>query len=265
MNDIDRYAELDGVKLRYRVEGEGDWLVLVHGVGGSLHQWDRFVTLLGGRYRTLRYDQRGHGKSDKPRGPYHIDDLVGDLRKLLDALGVDKCHLAGASLGGMVAQGFALANQERLMRLVLLAAIAGRTAEEKKLVLDRLAIVEGGIPGQHFRNSVERWFTDDFRQLYPEIIEAYAARNQENDPQAYAAAYGVLARTDFADRLPEIRVPTLIMTGEEDRGSNPRMAALMHRLIEGSQLVILPKLRHSLLIEAPGQVLDHVERFLERH
>lgn len=264
MSGTDRYADLDGVNIRYRIEGDGDWLVLIHGVGGSLHQWDRFVTLLGGRYRTLRYDQRGHGQSGKPSGPYHISDLVGDLRKLLDKTDVKKCHLAGASLGGLVAQGFALESQERLKSLILLAAIAGRTEEEKKLVLDRLAIVENGIPGQHFRHSVERWFTDDFRHLYPEIIDAYAARNQTNDPAAYAAAYAVLANTDFVEKLAEIRVPTLVMTGEEDRGSNPRMAVLMHSLIEGSQLVILPKLRHSLLIEAPGQVLDHVERFVDR-
>ncbi|MEO3388396.1 alpha/beta hydrolase [Mesorhizobium sp. CAU 1741] len=262
---MDRFADLDGLKIRYRVEGDGDWLVLVHGVGGSLHQWDRFVTLLGGRYRTLRFDQRGHGQSDKPRGPYHIDDLAGDLRKLLDTLGIESCHLAGASLGALVAQGFALADPQRLSSLVLLAGIAGRTEQEKKLVLDRLAIVQGGIPGQHFSNSVERWFTDDFRRLYPEIIEGYAARNQANDSAAYAAAYAVLAKTDFAERLREIQIPTLIVTGEEDKGSNPRMAAFMHSQIEGSQLVILPKLRHSLLIEAPGQVLDHVERFLDRY
>jgi len=259
---MDHFIDVGGIRLRYRIEGEGDWLVLVHGVGGSLEQWDQFVSLLGGRFRTLRYDQRGHGQSSKPEGPYSIDDFVNDLDGLLTGLGVKRCHLAGCSLGGLVAQGYALAHQDRLDRLVLLAAIAGRNEHEKALVMERLAIVANGIPGQHFENSVDRWFTDEFRAAHPDVIATYAERNRRNDPKAYAAAYRVLATTDLVDRLHEIRVPTLIATGENDRGSNPRMARVMHERIANSELVIFPKLRHSLLIEAPDKVLEVVKPFL---
>ncbi|MGD9944297.1 MAG: alpha/beta fold hydrolase [Burkholderiaceae bacterium] len=259
---MDDYIEVNGIRIRYRIEGSGDWLVLIHGVGGRLEQWDQFVALLDGRYRTLRFDQRGMGESSKPPGPYHIDDFVADADALLQALGVERCHLAGCSLGALVAQGFALAHPEKLRKLILLAGIAGRTDEEKRLVQERLRIVADGIPGQHFENSVVRWFTDEFRQLHPEVIEAYAASHRSNDPKAYAAAYAVLANTDFAERLHEISVPTLIVTGEHDKGSNPRMARLMHERIAGSQLFILPRLRHSLLIEGPQQVLQVVEPFL---
>lgn len=147
---------------------------------------------------------------------------------------------------------------------MMFAAIAGRTESERAAVMDRLKIVEGGIPGQHFHNSVERWFTDGFRAANPERIQAYAARNQQNDPAAYAAAYRVLATTDLADKLHEIRLPTLIVTGEEDRGSNPRMARLMHDRIAGSELVILPGLRHALPFEVPDQVASLIEGFIER-
>jgi pimeloyl-ACP methyl ester carboxylesterase len=260
---MDEYLEVNGIRLRYRIEGSGDWLVLIHGVGGRLEQWDQFVTLLDGKYRTLRFDQRGMGKSSKPEGPYHVDDFVADAYALTETLGVDRCVLAGCSLGALVAQGYALAHPEKLDKLILLAGIAGRTDEEKRKVQERLSIVAGGIPGAHFENSVVRWFTDEFRAKHPEVIAAYAASNRENDPKAYAAAYAVLANTDFAERLHEISMPTLIITGEHDQGSNPRMAHFMHEQIPGSQVCILPKLRHSLLIEGPRQVLDVVEPFLQ--
>jgi pimeloyl-ACP methyl ester carboxylesterase len=259
---MDEYLELNGIRLRYRVEGSGDWMVLIHGVGGRLEQWDQFVALLDGKYRTLRFDLRGMGKSSKPEGPYSIDDFVRDAFGMTEALGVDRCILAGCSLGALVAQGYALAHPEKLEKLILLAGIAGRSPEEKRMVQERLSIVAGGIPGEHFENSVVRWFTDEFRAQHPEVIAAYAASNRENDPKAYAAAYAVLANTDFVDRLHEITVPTLIIAGEHDKGSNPRMAHLMHEKISGSQVCILPKLRHSLLIEGPRQVLDVVEPFL---
>ena len=258
------FITVGGNRFRYRIEGKGAWIVFVHGVGGSLEQWDGVVAELRGRYRTLRYDQRGHGQSDKPAGPYAISDFVDDLADLAAALGIDRFDLVGQSLGGLVAQGFALAHPDRLKRLMLFAAIAGRTEAEQAAVLERLKIVEGGIPGQHFQNSVERWFTDAFRAANPERIRAYAARNQQNDPAAYAAAYRVLATTDLADKLHEIRLPTLIVTGEEDRGSNPCMARLMHDRIAGSELVILPGLRHALPFEVPDKVAALIEGFIER-
>jgi pimeloyl-ACP methyl ester carboxylesterase len=259
---MDEYLEVNGIRMRYRIEGQGDWLVLIHGVGGRLEQWDQFVELLGGSYRTLRFDQRGMGETSKPAGPYSIDDFVQDAHALMQAVGVSRCSLAGCSLGALVAQGFALAHPDMLQKLILLAGIAGRTEEERRLVQERLSIVAEGIPGQHFENSVVRWFTDEFRAQHPDVITAYAASNRKNDPKAYAAAYAVLANTDFRERLQGIKAPTLIITGEHDKGSNPRIAQYMHEQIAGSQVVILPKLRHSLLIEGPRQVLDVVEPFL---
>jgi len=259
---MDEFIEVNGIRLRYRIEGEGKWMVLIHGVGGRLEQWNQFVSQLGGAYRTLRFDQRGMGQSDKPEGPYHINDFIDDTVALMTALGVDNCVLAGCSLGVLVAQGVALKKPERISKLILLAGIAGRTDDEKRLVQERLAIVQNGIPGQHFENSVARWFSDEFREQHPDVIAAYAADNRKNDPKAYAAAYAVLANTDFADRLQEIALPTLIITGEHDRGSNPRMARFMQESIPNAKAVILPGLRHSLLIEGPDQVLAVVRPFL---
>lgn len=255
-------ATVGGVPLRYRIEGIGPDLVLVHGVGSRLEDWGGVVAALRGRYRTVAYDMRGHGQSDKPAGPYELDDFVADLLGLVDVLAIERFHLAGFSLGGLVAQGFALAHPERLASLALISTVAGRTEEEKRRVLARLDMVANGIPGQHFENSLSRWFTEEFLRDSPDIIAAYAERNRNNDPAAYAAAYRVLATSDLADRLSAIRVPTLVATGEHDIGSNTRMARLMAERIAGARLHIFPRLRHSILTEAPAEVARVMAAFL---
>jgi pimeloyl-ACP methyl ester carboxylesterase len=253
---------VNGIALRCVVEGDGEPLALIHGVGASLEVWDGVADRLRDRYQILRYDQRGHGQSEKVPGPYSVEDFAGDLRALLDAFGIERAHVAGHSLGGLVAQSFALDYPGRLSKLALISTVAGRTADERARVEARLAMVASGIAGDHFRASLDRWFTDEFRAANPELLAAYATRNQANDPACYAAAYRVLALTDLAERLPEIAAETLVMTGEHDQGSNPRMARLMHERIKGSILRILPVLRHSILVEAPDVVAGMLGDFL---
>ncbi len=261
---MDRQLDVNGIKLRCRIEGEGPDLVLVHGVGSRLDAWDGVVAALDGSLRTIRLDLRGHGESDKPHGRIELSDFTDDIAGLLDALGITRCHLVGHSLGGLIAQGFALDHPGRLNRLVLLSTVAGRNEEERARVEARLAIVAEGIPGEHFGNSVARWFTDAFLENNPDIIAAHAAANRKNDPKAYAAAYRVLAQTDLANRLHEITAPTLIATGDGDIGSNPRIARLMHDEIAGSELCIMENLRHAAMTEAPERVAALISEFLKK-
>jgi len=259
---MDRFIETNGIRTRYRIDGAGPELVLVHGVGAQLESWDGVVERLRGRFRCISYDLRGHGATDKPPGPYSIEDFAADAAGLIDALGVARCHLAGFSLGGLIGQRFALDYPDRLDRLVLLSAITGRTEEERARVAARLEIVESGAPGDHFEKSLTRWFTEGFLRDHPDVIAAARTQNQRNDPQAYAAAYRVLATAEMIDELPNIEAPTLVATGEGDLGSTPRMSRLMHDRIAGSELHILAGLRHSILAEAPDRVSALLGEFL---
>ena len=258
----DQYFENEGVTTRYRLEGEGPVLALIHGVGSSLESWDDVVAALGDGYQILRHDLRGLGQSTKVKGRYELSEFVDDFAALLDHLDIDACHVAGHSLGGLVAQGIAITHPSRVNKLVLSATVAGRNQDEKDRVMTRLRTVQNGIAGDHFRKSVERWFTPEFRTAHPERIDAMEKQNLTNDPGCYAAAYRVLAESDLADDLHRIEAETLVTTGEFDIGSNPRMAALMHERIAGSQLIVLPGLRHSLLAEAPEVVAGLIRDFL---
>ncbi len=259
---MDRFIEANGIRMRYRIDGAGPDLVLVHGVGAQLESWDGVVARLGGRFRCIAYDLRGHGATDKPAGPYSIDGFAADLAGLMDALGVARCHLAGFSLGGLIGQRFALDYADRLDRLALLSAIAGRTEEERARVAARLEVVESGAPGDHFEKSLPRWFTDGYLRDNPDVIAEARAQNQRNDPQAYAAAYRVLATAEMIDELANIQAPTLVATGAGDLGSTPRMSRVMHERIAGSELHILADLRHSILTEAPDRVSALLADFL---
>jgi len=249
------------VSLHYRREGGGAPVTLLHGVGSSLEVWDGIARDLDG-CAVLRVDLRGHGRSDKPPGPYQLDDFVQDIDGLYAHLGIEQSHLVGFSLGAVIAQAFALAHPEKVGRLVLISAVAGRTPAEAARVRERARLIREVGATQHARNSADRWFTGEFQKSHPEIIARHLRQFTANDPGAYSAAYQVLAQSDLSEQLTDISQPTLIITGQHDIGSTPRMAELMHREIAHSELHILPGLKHALLLEAPAQIAGLIRQFI---
>ena len=249
-------------KLFYLSEGQGPNLVLIHGVGSQHGDWDGVARALADQFTLLRYDLRGHGASAAPPGPYKIEDFTSDLIALLDETGLERPHIAGFSLGGLIAQSVALNHPDRVDRLALLGTVAGRTPEERARVEGRLDFIKSSHPADYFDQSVNRWFTEAFPAAHPKVVAGRKAVVTAMDGAAYAAAYYALAMTDFAERLSEITHQTLVATGEEDIGSNPRMAHFMADTIPNSRLQILPGLRHSILLEAPDQVAQLVSDFI---
>ena len=245
-----------------RVDGAGPALTLVHGVGARLESWDRVTERLSPRFRVIRLDLRGHGRSGPIAGACTLDDFADDVRHVWDRLGVAKTHLAGFSLGGLIAQALALSAPEHIDNLMILSAVAGRTDEERAKVAHRLKLVQTEGIAAVVGAAEERWFTPEFRAAHPDKVATRLKELQENDPKSYAAAYTVFATGDLGDRIHLIRHRTLVATGENDVGSNVRMARMMHERIAGSTLRILPRLRHSLLVEAPDAVADLILDFL---
>ena len=248
-------------RLYYAQDGTGPGLVLIHGVGSQHGDWDGVAGALTAHFSLLRYDLRGHGASAAPPGPYEIEDFTHDLVGLMDEVGLVKPHVAGFSLGGLIAQSLALTHPDRVDKLALLGTVAGRTPEERARVEGRLEFIAASHPADYFDQSVSRWFTEKFQTDHPEIVAARKAVVTAMDGAAYAAAYHALATTDFADRLSKIAHQTLVATGEDDLGSNPRMARFMADTIPHSRLEILDGLRHSILLEAPDRVASLLLEF----
>jgi (E)-2-((N-methylformamido)methylene)succinate hydrolase len=249
-------------RLAYRVEGSGAPLVLVHGVGGDSSNWDDVVPRLAPKFRVIRMDLRGHGRSGPINAPCRAEDFARDVTDVMQAAGVDACRLVGFSLGGQVVQAIALDSPERVQKLVLISTIAGRTEAERSSVASRLAELQAKGIATIAAGNRDRWFTQEFQRAHPEKVERRVEQLLQTDPESYQHAYSVFATTDFANRLEEIRAPTLVITGENDMGATPRMARLMHERIKNAELRILSRLRHSLLIESPDQIAGLLNGFL---
>lgn len=257
------YKRSSEVVLNYQDEGQGSPILMIHGVGADLESWDGVLSHLQFKGRFIRYDLRGHGQSYRTPGPFSLGDFVDDAIALLNKLGIDKITVIGFSLGGLIAQALAISHPERVEVLCLISTVANRTKDEQIRVNARADTLENEGAHAHLANAVDRWFTDEFVEKYPEVLEARRQKSLNNHPDSYVNAYRVLASNDLANQLRSISVPTLVATGENDIGSSTRMAKYIHEQINGSQLYIFPLLKHSVLLEAPEQVAALVNPFLE--
>jgi pimeloyl-ACP methyl ester carboxylesterase len=248
----------------HRVEtGSGAPVVLVHGVGLDHSMWDAQVAALAPRFRVLRYDMLGHGQTAASRTSTDLDSYVRQLSGLLDDLGLARVSLVGFSLGGWVAGAFAADHAGRTQRLVLMNAAFRRDPEQQAALETRIERVARGGPGATATANLERWFTAEYRKRHPEVLEQVRARLLANGP-GYMTAYRMLAGSgrDFADRVPRIRCPTLVMTGADDVGSTPGMARELAAAIPGARARILPGLRHMAPVEGSDETNEHLLAFL---
>lgn len=243
-------------------QGHEHTITLIHGVGADHESWRWVIENFRQSFNILSFDLRGHGQSVKDGGPYRLELFAADTIALLDYLQIEKTHLAGFSLGGLIAQQLAVSHKHRLLSVAIISSVAGRSEAEKTAVAARVKMLEQAGAITHLNNAVDRWFTDDFRHNHPEILEWRRLKSLQNDPASYLAAYRVLAESDLDVQLSMIETDCLVMTGENDIGSTPTMSEYIAERVQKGRVVILPDLKHSLLLEAPALVAAELERFI---
>jgi 3-oxoadipate enol-lactonase len=237
-------------------------LVLSNSLGASLEMWAAQLPSLSGPFRVIRYDQRGHGKSPVPSGPYDIPDLGQDLLDLLDDLEVERAHFCGLSLGGMTGMWLAANAPERIDRLVLLCTTSYYGTPE--MWQERAAAVRAGGTESIAEAGVGRWFTEDFREREPATVERFRRMIASTPDEGYAECCGAIERLDERDDLPKIKAPTLVIAGAEDPAAPPDPhARLLADRIPGSRLEIVEHAAHMANAEQPqivtDLILDHLE------
>lgn len=253
------------VNVDYSIDGSGPPLFMVHGIGGRRSGWDDIVAHLKDDFTCIRYDLRGHGKSPVPPVPYSLDELVEDLEALRARLGIEKAHIIGHSLGGMIGPAYARSFPDRVLTLGLLSTAAGRTAEDAAKVKGVVsAMEEKGIPNI-LETLVDRWFTDDFLAKHQDLVDARLKEVLATPAEVFLSVFRVYASTEMGPWLRQITCPCLVLTGELDGGCNPRLNRFIAGELPDSELVILPGLKHSILKEAAGAVADNVRRFIQAH
>lgn len=245
------YVQVNGLRLHYLVQGFGPAMVLIHGLGSCAEDWSLLqAPTWSQRYRVLMPDLRGHGRSDKPPGPYTVHQMADDIAGLLEALGVSRAHVVGLSLGGAVAQALAVQHPERVRSLVLVNTFAylrprgwaewWRTLTSIGALLVNLAL--------HARMEAEELFP---RPGQAGLRRVAYHRLCANDPAAYRAAMIAAAGYDGRRDLGRIRAPTLVVAGLEDTVVPLRAKEELVAGIPGARLVTVPRSGHATPTDQP--------------
>lgn len=246
------------------VEGSGPPLVLVHGIGAARDAWRFMAPKLKDHFTVISYDLRGHGSSPMPDGEFGIDELVADLERVRERSGFNKVNVAGHSLGGQIGPAYARAHPDRVLKLGLLSTAAFRTEDDSAKVWGVVrAMEEKGIP-QVLETLTARWFTDEFIATNPDLVQRRLKQVVDTDPDVFMNVFRIYAGVEMGPWLHEVTAPSLVLTGENDGGCNPRLNKLIHEALPNSELVILPHVKHSILVEAADVVSDHLIRFMSR-
>jgi len=244
--------------------GTGVPVLLVHAIGCDHRMWDGLGTALSPRFRVIRMDVRGHGRSAVTPRPYSLDQLADDARDLLDSLKIDKAHWVGLSMGGMIGQAFALRHPQRLRKLVLANTTSTYGTQGPEMWEARAkAVGEGGMAAVK-ELAMQRYFTDDFRASSSDVVDRIGAGFLATDPEGYIACCNAIRDLDFSGDLHRIKAPTLVIAGEKDVGTPVAMSKAIADAIPGATLAVIPGAAHLSAVENPEAFNKLVEDFLAR-
>ncbi len=257
---------VEGCEVNYTLDGppSAPVLMLSHALATSLTLWDPQMEALSRDFRVLRYDTLGHGGTAAPRGPYTIDQLAAQAEGLLAALGIEKAHFLGISMGGMIGQALALKRPQLLSSLVLSNTTSSIQPDALPLWQERIRIA--GTEGMEplVEPAIARWFTQPYRAAHPEAVDRIRGMIRTTSPDGYAGCCHAISALNLTERIGGIRMPVLVMTAEADQGTPPEMSHAIHQKIAGSELVTLRSASHLCNVEQPDAFTRTVTAFLRR-
>jgi 3-oxoadipate enol-lactonase len=254
----------NGISVNYTLDGPASAPVvtLSHSLATDLSMWDPQMKALTARHRVLRYDTRGHGGTDAPAGAYTLEQLAEDARALLRALGIARTHWIGLSMGGMIGQTLALAAPDLFLSLSLCDTSSRIPAEAKPLWQERIKTAETQGMEPLVEPTIGRWFTAPFREQRKDVVDRVRAMIRATNPRGYAGCCHAISALDLTDRLGAIKLPTLVVVGEEDQGTPVAASRAIQERIAGSRLEILPSAAHLANVEQPDAFTTAVTSFL---
>ncbi|MGH7391220.1 MAG: 3-oxoadipate enol-lactonase [Candidatus Rokuibacteriota bacterium] len=256
----------NGISMGYTLDGPADApvLMLSHSLAADSSMWDPQMAELTPRWRVLRYDTRGHGATEAPAGAYSLGQLADDALALLDALKIRRTHWLGLSMGGMIGQTLALKAADRFASLVLADTSSRVPPEAKATWQERIKTAETQGMDPIVEPTIGRWFTAPFRERGEDVVDRVRAMIRGTNPRGYAGCCHAISMLNLTDRLGAIKLPTLVVVGEEDQGTPVAAARTIHEGIKGSELVVIPSAAHLSNLEQPEVFTKAVTGFLSR-
>jgi pimeloyl-ACP methyl ester carboxylesterase len=257
----------DGTRIHYEVHGSGEPVLLIMGLGSNAYGWHRTIPWLSEQFEVIAFDNRGTGRSDAPEGAYTIAQMAADAAAVLDAVGRKTAHVVGASLGGMIAQRFALAYPQRLRSLTLVCTTPGGANAARPSDSVTAALLEGGEdPSTVYRRNAWFLYGDDTRNHHPERIEEDLVWRSKipTQPTGYFGQIQAAIGHDTWDELPSIAAPTLVVHGDADQLVPTANGTFLAERIPGAKLVLIPGAGHMLQTDGGSMVRESFLGFLTR-
>ena len=256
--------QANGISLYYEINGEGQPLLFIHGLGSSTRDWEYQVPEFSKSYKVITLDLRGHGQSDKPAGPYSMSMFAADTIGLLRGLGIDRAHVVGLSLGGGVAFQLAVDAPQMLKTLTIVNStpeLLVRSFKDQLMVWQRIAIVK--LLGMRKMGEVlsKRLFIKPEQDA---LRQVFVTRWAENDQRAYLNAMGALVGWSVAAQIGLIHCPTLVISADQDYTPVSVKEEYVARM-PNAQLVVIPDSRHAMPIEHPQEFNRALQKFLADH
>ena len=255
------FADLSDIRLHYSLTGpdSAPVLVLSNSLGANFSMWDPQLAAFSSRYRLLRYDTRGHGRSAATPGPYNIELLANDVLHLLDALHLDRVHFCGLSMGGQTGIWLAQNAPQRIHKLILcntgakIGALETWNARIDAVLARGMKDVSSVVIG--------RWFTPDFAAQHPDVVAKTKSMLESANPQGYASCCAAVRDFDARETLSSISLPTLVVAGSHDLATPPADGRYLAETIPGARYTEFHA-AHLSNIEAAPHFTPEVEKFL---
>ncbi len=261
-------ARINGIEIAYELRGaSGAPIVMIHGAQGDQTMFSAMAAEFAGRFRVLTFDQRGSGMSDKPDMEYSIAMLADDTAALMEHVGFSAAHVIGVSMGGTVAQELALRHPHRVLSLVLGCTTPGGP---KSVRLSGGALAEAYSTRamsaeERGRALAEAAFTKGYLERHPEVVKGMieARRNRPIDTAALGHRMNAIRSFDAYVRLPQVKCPTLAITGKDDALVPWENSRILAERIPGAKLVVLEPAGDCFWLEQPEQSGEAIRRFIE--
>jgi len=265
-------AKVGDITIHYEIHGKGEPLVLIYGYVGHSGLWFRQIPVFSKKYRVIAFDNRGVGRSDKPDIPYTMGMMAGDIAGLLDIIGIDATHIFGISMGGMIAQHFALNYPQRVISLILGCTTCGgihmiQPEPESMAALFDFERLKKMTPEEVVRQAMPFCYSREFIARNSDIIEERVAKQLEYPTPGHGATRqaGAIMGHDTYELLPRIKSPTIAIAGDNDRLIPVENSRILASRIPEAELVILKDVGHEFFIEDAEEVNKTILDFLERH
>jgi pimeloyl-ACP methyl ester carboxylesterase len=247
--------------LAVEIEGEGEALLCIHGLGGSSNTWTPLLPALTG-FKVIRPDLPGSARSSLPSQPLSIERYVDSLEALLASLGVESVHVVAHSMGTIVAQHLAVRNPGKVRSLALFGPLVAPPEAGRPGVLARAELARGGVASlQEIADAIVKGATSrETKELQPAVLALVRESVMRQSPEGYAQSCEALAGAQAAE-IERIAVPVLLLTGDQDGVALPATVAAMAARIAGCRQVVLEGCGHWATYEQPQRCVQELEQF----